>query len=550
VTHSSLHDSPFWLLGATVRDSRPRIVALAEEKALQLDSGICERARSELTNPRTRLKCEIAWLPGLAPGRAQTLLSLLSRDAFSAKLATGLPHLAYANLVSAQLEAIPSATPLDEFVDSIEQLARAAEDLSTDEVLRSINEDRMVAGFPEVKSLEQVEEELTARKRQFRDVLKQVLNRLPSGKLIDVMTGVVQSATDGGTTHATALVDTLVDSYEVESQEFLHKELANVQRLIVATREAADAGKDVQPLIDKLILVTTNWQRVAKPIQVSSKARGIEHRASVDLAFSVRSLAVDLFNLHDLLKPAQQLTALLGERFSEVPAAADKVSEDKAKLEEISAEREELKELTPLRELWEAAMKNSESDPKSADIQAQQLLATGQRALTKLESDGASRAILSRGRNGVAGAMVGCVIAYANATSNWTKCVPLLQSAHDLANDADLLKHIAKNLDIARANDRMYAGLEPISGAPSLWTLNGIGTTLYGSSDHDRDSGSFISTYYLVFFFVPVVPLARYRVIQNGKSYRFLGKAPLRTFDKWHIAIAIALVVWLFVGKK
>jgi hypothetical protein len=54
----------------------------------------------------------------------------------------------------------------------------------------------------------------------------------------------------------------------------------------------------------------------------------------------------------------------------------------------------------------------------------------------------------------------------------------------------------------------------------------------------------------VVLLFIPVFPLARYRVIQNGTSYRFLGKAPLRSFDKWHIAVAVAGLGWLFFGPK
>ena len=39
-----------------------------------------------------------------------------------------------------------------------------------------------------------------------------------------------------------------------------------------------------------------------------------------------------------------------------------------------------------------------------------------------------------------------------------------------------------------------------------------------------------------------LVPIARYRIIQNGNSYSFLGKYPLRSFDMWHLAISAALI--------
>jgi len=94
---------------------------------------------------------------------------------------------------------------------------------------------------------------------------------------------------------------------------------------------------------------------------------------------------------------------------------------------------------------------------------------------------------------------------------------------------------------------RYEADLEPITSAPSLSTINGIGCKLYGSTDTDPATGSYLSTYYFVFFFIPIFPICRYRVTSSGDSYRFFGKAPLRSFDKWHLAISIGLIILFFI---
>lgn len=53
-------------------------------------------------------------------------------------------------------------------------------------------------------------------------------------------------------------------------------------------------------------------------------------------------------------------------------------------------------------------------------------------------------------------------------------------------------------------------------------------------------------TYYFVVLFIPVFPICRYRVQSApGGGYRFLGKAPLRTFDKWHLAVVILGILYL-----
>lgn len=74
---NSFYQNPFYLLGVTPRENRQRIIEMAEEKSLTLDSDICEKARSDLTNLRVRVSAEIAWLPGLSPKRTADLINIL-----------------------------------------------------------------------------------------------------------------------------------------------------------------------------------------------------------------------------------------------------------------------------------------------------------------------------------------------------------------------------------------------------------------------------------------------------------------------------------------
>lgn len=127
------------------------------------------------------------------------------------------------------------------------------------------------------------------------------------------MTETVEGVTAGGEEHAPELIDDLVDNYEVETQGFSQKEKAgaSIHKLIKAARDSANSGEAaVKPYVDKLDAVARNWDKVAQPIQLSAKARGIDHEPSRALAYEIRSLAIDLFNEHDLLTQSQRLTGL------------------------------------------------------------------------------------------------------------------------------------------------------------------------------------------------------------------------------------------------
>jgi hypothetical protein len=342
IGETALHRSPFWILGANARDDRRRIVELAEEKSLAIDHEVCQKARSDLTNPRTRLGAEIAWLPGVSPRKAEQLARQVLHDPVSVRAVTGLPTLAHANLMAAAFEAVGDKDAPDDVAEFIQEMAQLVENLTVDYVLRDVNEDRSISGFPEIKSSELVESELGERKRYFRNAIKDALNRLPPASLIEVMTDTVNTATTGGEDQAPALIDELVDSYEVETQHFLQKEAENVHKLIKAVRDSGGSSEAaVKPLVDKLEAVTRNWEKVAHPIQLSARARGIVHRPSTELAFSIRSLAVDLFNEHEFLIQSNRITNLLQELFSQVPELAERVEQDADALQNIFRDRKQ-----------------------------------------------------------------------------------------------------------------------------------------------------------------------------------------------------------------
>ena len=339
---SQIHKNPFALLGVTSRDDRRKIVEQAEEKSLELDHEACQKARSDLTSPRMRLSAEMSWLPGVSPRKAEQLVSALKSDPMSLRGESGLPTLAHLNLLAAAFEVVDANDSADDVADFIQEMACLVDDISAEKVLRDINEDRAVAGFPEVKSVDNVEAELSERKRYYRNVIKDALNRLPSTALVDAMTIAVDQITCSGENHAPELLDDLVDSYAVETKGFLQQEAESVEKLIQAIRDSANFGENaVKNIVDKLIVVARNWDKVAQPIQLSAKARGINHDPSQEIAYSIRSLAIDLFNEHDMLAQSQRLTELIQDLFAELPDVVERVEEDAEALANIFNNRKQ-----------------------------------------------------------------------------------------------------------------------------------------------------------------------------------------------------------------
>jgi hypothetical protein len=338
-------DNPFWILEATLRDNRRRIMELAEEKSLISDEVVIDSASSALTNPRKRLGAEISWMPGLGPKRVSELVAMLQSNPNEIPEQDGIPSLAKVNLLVSGLKSMSEKIGKDDLPEWIVRIAEAYDDVVPDEALSLINEEREVSGFPSVTDQHAFEAEIESRRQHFKAVIRDALNQLAPDDLVMVVTNVVEEVTEMGELAAPLLIDDLVDTYEVEAQAFLDKEESIIQGLTEKLRLAVDSGgsrSSLTPLVDQLIKVVRNWDSVAQPIQVSTKSRGLDHEGSHRVAAVVRDLAIHMFNKHDKLDFSQQLTNMLQEVFAEVGEVAERTAEDADSLSKIAVNRNKL----------------------------------------------------------------------------------------------------------------------------------------------------------------------------------------------------------------
>src|SRR5262249_46444483 len=75
--------------------------------------------------------------------------------------------------------------------------------------------------------------------------------------------------------------------------------------------------------------------------------------------------------------------------------------------------------------------------------------------------------------------------------------------------------------------EEKFPNLRLIQSPPSLHTINGIGTTIYGARDHDPETGTYVKTHWFCVLFIPVLALGAYRVADAERGWYFIGKEPL-----------------------
>ena len=172
----NLSQNPFYILQASPRDTRQRIMELAEERSLLTDPETCSQARLALTTPRKRLAAEVAWLPGIGPTRARNMLALVESSPGKLFTAQNLPPVARANLLAAGMARVfdgsdENITPED-ITEWVIELAWEFEDIEPESLRTLINEERNIAGFPPVPDTQDIEAALQEQCQYCRQVIK------------------------------------------------------------------------------------------------------------------------------------------------------------------------------------------------------------------------------------------------------------------------------------------------------------------------------------------------------------------------------------------
>ena len=330
-----LFKNPFYILGATPRDDKYRIIELAEEKSLLSDADECMAARSILIHPLRRISAEVAWLPGIDPTLSEIVLRHLDSPNQNLLNITGLTHIARANLLVSGLSRLPNL-PTSNIVEWILAIAQASEAINSETVYAILNEDRRASGFREITDLSTIDDEIRKQRSYYRQVLTSVLENLSVTERARVLTLAIEWSIGNDKPRCPILIEDVILSYELSAQDFLEKKQKIIEAQDEKLRAMVDAKNPdttLQPIVNQLIEAVKEWDTIAQPIQLSKRSRGERHTASFEIAWRVRNLAIDLFNDYGKLDFSRQIMNMLKEVFAEVIEVDERITEDSEALE-------------------------------------------------------------------------------------------------------------------------------------------------------------------------------------------------------------------------
>jgi hypothetical protein len=76
-----------------------------------------------------------------------------------------------------------------------------------------------------------------------------------------------------------------------------------------------------------------------------------------------------------------------------------------------------------------------------------------------------------------------------------------------------------------------------------MYSINGIGTTLYGKRDVDLRDGSYIATKWFIIFLLPVFPLGSFRVIRGATGASVFPSGSKTDYQLSPVKLNVAQVI-------
>ncbi|MDD4767080.1 MAG: hypothetical protein PHF87_05780 [Desulfotomaculaceae bacterium] len=335
----NIFDNPFFVLGATTRDNRRKIIELADEKNLSSDSDRCLQARNDLTNPRKRLAAEISWFPGVSPKRIEGIITYLTalRDHELVEEMDIWQFEGIARLTIAinQLRYKEHADIFEAGYDIL-HLNSFFEEINTERMLSLLNEERLVSGFPMIDSPSLIADELRNVRSEINEIINQKLQLLSQEEYMHLATMIAKECyeSEESVYEDGVVVEDFLNSYQLNIKDTLD---TGMQQIVTSRENIIEnvTNDDLDIQINELINLVSQWDMLAQPLQLIARYKGTKHIDSENLAYIIRDLAIDLNNTHYKTDQSIKLISTLQDVFAELPEFAERIEEDNESLQRI-----------------------------------------------------------------------------------------------------------------------------------------------------------------------------------------------------------------------
>ena len=345
-----LRNIPFWMLGVSLDDNMDAIedrVDELEDDDLDTDwKGVAQRLRK----PQERIRCEVAWLPGLDPDEAAGKVdAILSNKNVALETHTApnenISALADTNLRVMRL--VASRKGRADIAGQLIGIAEAWERVDASDVAKQINGHRARAGLRSQATDEKVYAALEDHKAWLNATVQGEIEQSPA-TMVATMLAISEATTDNGRLRAPEAVRDWVSFYERKHKQFfVHQKTAMemLQKNALAALKRKDKEKATK-ITQNFCHALRAWDRIAQPIQIIHQGDGrcdLETERTFEIA---RDFSLSLHNEYGETALAAEVVETQRQVFKEAERLEQHLEQDEKTLADIIRQQKNMEENT------------------------------------------------------------------------------------------------------------------------------------------------------------------------------------------------------------
>ena len=331
--------NPFHVLGVSLRSTRDDIADAYQDALVdgQHDEQALIQAHQALLGSKTRLEAELSWLLGFSPFRANQLIEQISTGKSGESIlaeSSNMTGLGVANALATLCTRFPGNKAI------VTALLTSYEDVSEEDALARIAENRRVSGFPKADPglIREILPKIT--EAHARAAAESISKAEHPGKL---MTEFVE-ASRASTGPVRNFLEAIAQHFDTWSAPQLRDIKDNIDLAAQRIREDPSAKEPVEDIVRLL----SEWDEYSQPAQLLEQAKGLDEQRSKELYDQLRDLCLWLANEQNEYEPSLAISKALLKTFPELPTVAIQASEDIIALESLIEDAKSIEQFSPL----------------------------------------------------------------------------------------------------------------------------------------------------------------------------------------------------------
>ena len=326
----SIDSNAFEILKATYVSTRAEISELVENAEFNeihsLDQ--IQRAQQSLLAPITRLEQELGWLPELSFRQINDISTLLCKNNPKdiCKAIEFLPELAKTNIL-AHLCGITRIEDIE-----ISEIIKTWDDIDEEYLLKFINVQRKLSGFPQVEQNRISIAIISLMKSHARNVAHAIWRQKNPGESMTVLVEVEMSRNSSG-----LFLSSLIQEYDRQSESYLIRIEQDIDHLI---KRISHENENRDIIIDEIFRFLYQWNNINRPVQLFEQYQGHENKRPKNVCEKLRALCLGLANRENQFYYAKQLSEVVLHVFSEIESITKTFKDDIETLEDLYQEQQ------------------------------------------------------------------------------------------------------------------------------------------------------------------------------------------------------------------